>query len=180
LSQARTGGEERVPERLLEWMSRHWRWAVLLLWLGTAALFLWQRWAGIQAFALGDTDDNLRMAQVRAWLNGQGWFDLRQYRFDPAFGGANIHWSRVVDLPLAALITVGKGFTSGLNAERMAVALAPLLPYSVLLVGVALTARRLVGPAAFVAALLALFFAGATNGMFMPTRIDHHGCSWRC
>jgi hypothetical protein len=164
-----------VPERLLDMAGRNWRPIVLLLWLAACILFLWQRWAGIQAFALGDTDDNLRMAQVRAWLNGQGWYDLRQYRFDPAFGGANIHWSRVVDLPLAALITVGKWFTSGLNAERMAVAVAPMLPYLVLLSGVALTARRLLGPAAFLAALLALYFAGSTNGMFQPTRIDHHG-----
>jgi hypothetical protein len=148
---------------------------VLLVWLLACALFAWQRWAGIQAFALSDTDDNLRMAQVRAWLNGQGWFDLRQYRFDPAFGGANIHWSRVVDLPIAGLILFGRMFMSGAEAERMAVAVAPMLPYIVLVTGIALTARRLISPAAFVAALIALYFAGATNGMFMPTRIDHHG-----
>jgi hypothetical protein len=164
-----------VPERVLDWLERHWRWGVLLAWLSACALFLWQRWTGIQTFALGDTDDNLRMAQVRAWLAGQDWYDLRQYRFDPALGGADIHWSRVVDLPLAALITLGKVFTSGVNAERMAVAVAPLLPYFVLLTGVALTARRLISPAAFVAALVVLYFAGATNNMFMPTRIDHHG-----
>jgi hypothetical protein len=35
--------------------------------------------------------------------------------------------------------------------------------------------RRLIAPAAFVAALLALYFAGSTNGMFQPLRIDHHG-----
>jgi MFS family permease len=147
----------------------------MLAWLLACAWFVWQRWGNIQAFALGDTDDNLRMAQVRAWLAGQDWYDLRQYRFDPAFGGANIHWSRVVDLPLAALITGGRWFLSGIDADRMAVAVAPLIPYAVLLTGVALTARRLVAPPAFVATLIVLFFAGATNGMFMPTRIDHHG-----
>jgi hypothetical protein len=156
-------------------MERHWRLVVLVVWLLACALFVYQRWGGILGFALGDTDDNLRMAQVRAWLGGQGWFDLRQYRFDPAFGGANIHWSRVVDLPLAGLILLGRLFTTGADAERMAVAVAPLLPYLVLLTGIALTARRLISPAAFVAAFVALYFAGATNGMFMPTRIDHHG-----
>jgi hypothetical protein len=164
-----------VPERLLGWVERHWRLVVVLVWLMACALFVWQRWGGIQGFALSDTDDNLRMAQVRAWLNGQGWFDLRQYRFDPAFGGANIHWSRVVDLPLAGLILLGRLFTTGAEAERMAVAVAPMLPYVVLLTGITLTARRLISPAAFVAAFIALYFAGATNGMFMPTRIDHHG-----
>lgn len=164
-----------MPERLLGWMERHWRLVVVLAWLTSCALFTWQKWGGIVSFGLGDTDDNLRMAQVRAWLSGQGWFDLRQYRFDPAFGGANIHWSRFVDLPIAGLILLGKLFTTGANAERIAVAVAPLLPYVVLITGIVLTARRLISPAAFVAALVALYFAGATNGMFMPTRIDHHG-----
>ena len=48
------------------------------------------------------------LRQVRALLGGQGWFDLRQHRFDPAHGGANIHWSRLVDLPLAGLILLMK------------------------------------------------------------------------
>nr|WP_314442287.1 AcrB/AcrD/AcrF family protein [uncultured Sphingomonas sp.] len=164
-----------MPERLLGWMERHWRLVVVLVWLLSCALFAWQKWGGIVGFALGDTDDNLRMAQVRAWLGGQGWYDLRQYRFDPALGGANIHWSRFVDMPIAGLILLGKLFTTGANAERMAVAVAPMLPYAVLITGITLTARRLISPAAFVAALIALYFAGATNGMFMPTRIDHHG-----
>lgn len=164
-----------MPERLLGWMERHWRLVVVLVWLLSCAVFAWQRWGGIVSFSLNDTDDNLRMAQVRALLNGQGWFDLRQYRFDPAFGGANIHWSRIVDLPIAGLILLGKLFTTGANAERMAVAVAPMLPYVVLITGITLTARRLISPAAFVAAIIALYFAGATNGMFMPTRIDHHG-----
>lgn len=164
-----------MPERVLDWLSRRWRWAILAAWLAASAFFIYQRWNGIQGFALGDTDDNLRMAQVRAWLAGQDWYDLRQYRFDPAFGGANIHWSRVVDLPLAGLITAGRWFLSGVDADRMAVTVAPLLPYAVLLTGVTLTARRLISPPAFVAALIVLYFAGNTNNMFMPTRIDHHG-----
>ena len=50
-----------------------------------------------------------------------------------------------------------------------------MLPYLLLLFSLALTARRLIGPAAYPLAFLALFFAGSTNGMFMPERIDHHG-----
>ncbi|WP_029941444.1 hypothetical protein [Sphingomonas astaxanthinifaciens] len=164
-----------MPERLLAWVERNWRWVVLITWLAACAVFTWQRWGSIQSFGLGDTDDNLRIAQVRAWMNGQGWYDLRQYRFDPAFGGANIHWSRIVDLPIAGLILLGRLFMSGADAEKMAVAVAPMLPYVVLLAGIAMTARRLISPAAFVPAFLALYLAGATNGMFMPTRIDHHG-----
>ena len=50
-----------------------------------------------------DTDDAMRMVQVRDWLAGQGWYDLRALRLDPP-AGTLMHWSRVVDLPLAALI----------------------------------------------------------------------------
>ena len=46
-----------------------------------------------------DTDDAMRMVQVRDWLAGQGWYDLRALRLDPP-AGTLMHWSRVVDLPL--------------------------------------------------------------------------------
>jgi hypothetical protein len=50
-----------------------------------------------------------------------------------------------------------------------------MLPYLLLSFGRAQTARRLVSPAAVVHVFNAVFRAGSTNGMFMPTRIDHHG-----
>jgi hypothetical protein len=93
---------------------------------------------------------------------------------NPPFG-ANIHWSRLVDLPIAGLILTLRPFLGGAGAERWAVAVAPLLPYLLLLFALTLTARRLIHPLAYPLALLAIFFAGSTNGMFMPERIDHHG-----
>src|SRR3954451_16408170 len=47
-----------------------------------------------------DTDDAMRMVQVRALLDGQGWYDLTAWRMAPP-NGASMHWSRVVDVPLA-------------------------------------------------------------------------------
>ena len=38
------------------------------IWLGAAAFMLHDRWGAIHWFALPDTDDNMRMSQVRAWL----------------------------------------------------------------------------------------------------------------
>jgi hypothetical protein len=162
--------ERRAPE-LVE---RHWKLLVLLAWLGFCGWFIFKKWVDIRWFGLGDTDDNMRMMQVRALLNGQGWFDLRQYRLNPPFG-ANIHWSRLVDLPIAGLILALRPMLGGAAAERWAVAIAPLLPYLLLLFSLGLTARRLIHPGAYPFALLALFFAGSTNGMFLPERIDHHG-----
>ena len=155
-------------------IDRHWRILVVLVWLGFSAWFIYSRWDGIRFFALGDTDDNMRMMQVRGLLHGQSWFDLRQHRMNPPFG-ANIHWSRLVDLPIAGLILGLRPFLGGPAAERWAVAIAPLLPYLLLFFSLALTARRLIDRRAYPVAFLALFFAGSTNGMFMPDRIDHHG-----
>jgi hypothetical protein len=160
--------------RALEFIERRWKLIVLLVWLGFCAWMIFDRWSQIRWFGLGDTDDNMRIMQVRALLHGQGWYDLRNYRMNPPFG-ANIHWSRLVDLPIAGLILALRPFLGGAGAERWAVAIAPMLPYLLLLFSLALTARRLLGAAAYPLAFLALFFAGSTNGMFTPERIDHHG-----
>ena len=162
---------ERTAERLAE----RWKLAVVLAWLAYCSWLLINRWGAIHGFALGDTDDNLRLVQVRDWLHGQAWYDLRQHRLDPLHGGANIHWARLVDLPIAGLILAIRPFAGGLEAERWASAIAPLLPLLPLLGGLALVTRRLVGPIAAILALLTLLFAGSTLGMFQPLRIDHHG-----
>ena len=163
--------DETPQDRLLALLDRHWRLLVVLTWAGMCAWLLYKRWADVAAFGLGDTDDNMRMMQVRALLGGQDWFDLRQYRL----AGSNIHWSRLVDLPLAGLVLGLRPFLGGAAAERWAVAIAPMLPMLVMLFSVALTTRRLVHPAAYPLALLAFFFAGSAGGMFNPLRIDHHG-----
>jgi hypothetical protein len=171
MSQGKEGDWER---RALDFVGREWKWIVLLCWLGFCAWMIVDRWSQIRWFGLGDTDDNMRIMQVRAWLHGQGWYDLRNYRMNPPFG-ANIHWSRLVDLPIAGLILGLRPFLGGAGAERWAVAIAPMLPYLLLLFSIALIARRLLGPSAYLLAFCALFFAGSNNGMFSPERIDHHG-----
>jgi hypothetical protein len=166
--------DQPLEEWALDLLDRYWKAVVVLVWLGFVAWFIYSKWSDIRFFNLSDTDDNLRMMQVRGLLHGQGWYDLRQYRLNPPIG-ANIHWSRLVDLPIAGLILALRPFIGGAGAERAAVAIAPMLPYLLLLVSVALTVRRLVDRRAYALAVLALFFAGSTNGMFMPERIDHHG-----
>jgi hypothetical protein len=166
--------EHRFEEQALDALERHWKLIVVLTWLAFCAWYLWNNYDSVRFFRLGDTDDNMRMMQVRALLHGQDWYDLRQYRLNPPVG-ANIHWSRLVDLPIAGLILALRPFLGGPAAERWAVGIAPLLPYLLLLFSIALTARRLVDRRAYPLVFLALMFAGSTNGMFMPERIDHHG-----
>ena len=168
------GKDEVGPNRLVSLLARHWKLVVVVAWLMLCAWHFADRWGNFRTFALGDTDDNMRMMQVRGLLHGQDWFDLRQYRLNPPFG-ANIHWSRLVDLPLAGLILLFRPFVGGPTAELYAAGFAPLIPYLVLLFGLALLARRLIHPLAYLLVIPALFFAGSTSSMFMPDRIDHHG-----
>jgi hypothetical protein len=165
---------DRMIGQVVGFIERHWVLVVTLAWLGFSLWYIFDRYSSIRYFGLGDTDDNMRMMQVRGLLHGQGWYDLRQYHLNPPYG-ANIHWSRLVDLPIAGLILALRPLLGGPAAERWAVGIAPLLPYLLLLFSLALTSRRLIDRRAYPLAFLALFFAGSTNGMFMPERIDHHG-----
>jgi hypothetical protein len=166
---------EALKERIAGPFNRRWWLVIIAAWLAYAAFILANRYELIQAFALPDTDDNLRMAQVRALLGGQGWYDLIQHRFDPAHGGADIHWSRLVDLPLAAIILLMKPLVGGADAERIAVGVAPLLPLLPLMFALALTMKRLVHDKAWPLPVIGLLCAYSTIGMFAPLRIDHHG-----
>jgi hypothetical protein len=166
--------DDVAVERILAFLERNWKAVVIIAWLLFCAWWAYSRWWNITWFNLGDTDDNMRMAQVRALLHGQDWFDLRQYRLNPPYG-ANIHWSRLVDLPLAAIILVTRPFVGGANAELIAAGFGPMVPYLALLFGLALTARRLIDARAFFLPLAGVMVAELTNGMFMPERIDHHG-----
>jgi hypothetical protein len=73
---------EEAAHRWLRWL--------LLFWIVAAIVMIAYKWNAIRWFALSDTDDNMRMSQVRAWLHGQAWFDLRQYKLDPSTGAG---WS---------------------------------------------------------------------------------------
>jgi hypothetical protein len=92
-----------------------------------------------------DTDDAMRMVQVRDWMAGQGWHDLRALRLDPP-AGVLMHWSRVVDIPLAGLIRLFGLVADQETAERLARIVFPLSLQALLLLGAGLTGRLLVGP----------------------------------
>lgn len=158
------------------WANGNWKFLVFLIWVGISAYYLSLRADAVHWFALGDTDDNMRYLQVRDWLNGQSWFDLRQYRMNPP-EGANIHWSRIVDLPIAALMLLFRLVLSAPLADRWACAVAPLLPLLPLMWSLAFITRRLSreGSLAWVVAAFGPLGAPMGLGMYMPLRIDHHG-----
>ena len=160
--------------RFSGWAERNWKWLVFLMWVAAVACFLVMRWPSIHWLTLNDTDDNIRYLQVRDWLAGQGWYDLRQYRLDPP-AGFDIHWSRLVDLPLAALMLFFRAFMEQGQADRLACGIAPLIPLLPLMLGLGFIGRRLAGGNGWVIAALAPFAAQMGISMFMPMRVDHHG-----
>lgn len=171
------GWRERMMPKVTHWSAKadaEWKWLVFLIWVGLSTFYLISYQPQIHWMVLSDTDDNIRYLQVKDWLGGQGWYDLRQYRLDPP-GGANIHWSRLVDLPLAGLMLFFRLFTDVGTADRLACAIAPLLPLLPMMLSLAFIVRRLAGGNAWIIAALAPLAAQMGLSMYMPMRIDHHG-----
>lgn len=130
--------------------------------------------ATIQHLRVPDPDDAMRLAEVRDLVNGQGWYDLVQHRFGPPAGILS-HWSRLVDAPMAGLITVLTPLAGRSLAEGIVAVLWPTLLFC--LYGAVL--YRAVRIAFGVrAAVIALIVATQTLGVtvqFAAGRVDHHG-----
>ena len=119
------------------------------------------------------TDDAMRLVQVRDLIAGQGWFDVTQYRLNPPDGVA-MHWSRLIDLPIAILIRAAELVLPTATAERLALTVWPAGLLLALLFGVVRLARELADDTA---ARLALIFAALMAPVlqhFRPGAIDHH------
>lgn len=115
----------------------------------------------------------MRAVQMRDLLAGRDWFDMTAQRLDPP-NGVFMHWSRVVDAPLAALDWAFRVFLTPERAER-ATRLA--FPFGCLAALFALTiwnARLLGGAATRLPALWLTFLSAPMFVQFAPGRIDHH------
>lgn len=122
---------------------------------------------------LADPDALVRLAQVRDLVAGAAWFDTTQPRLGTPDGVA-LHWSRLVDAPIAALILLFRLFAAPMLAEALAVTAWPAILFAGYLAGTVAVATRLAGrEAAWIAAILALC-AGHVRGLFVPGMIDHH------
>ncbi|MFN3521618.1 MAG: hypothetical protein ACK4YQ_05175 [Phenylobacterium sp.] len=148
-----------------------WRTAAIA-WL-VIGLFLLARaqvWNGLHDL---DTDDAMRLVQVRDWLAGQDWFDVDQHRGWPA-PGFSIHWSRIPDLALGGLIALFGLVLPAPAAETAALVLWPLIQLFPALAAVGFVARRLAGAPAMAPAMLLFGLLGPALWQFPPGRIDHH------
>lgn len=147
---------------------------VLLAWAMVAALLLATGLGRMAGGQFPDPDDVLRLVQVRDLLAGQGWFDLVQHRIDPASAPV-MHWSRLVDLPLALLIGTMTPLLGQPLAEQLAVVLVPLLALLATILCLGRVASRLFDREGTVLACIAVGFMPLLVYQFQPLRIDHHG-----
>ena len=123
--------------------------------------------------SFGDPDNSMRLLEVRDWLAGQGWFDVSQHRLGD--GLYPMHWSRLVDLPIAGAIVVLRPFIGGAQAEIAAAAIVPLLTLLVVIATVAAITRRLAGIGVVAIAVVMVALCMPVQFQLKPLRIDHHG-----
>jgi hypothetical protein len=119
-----------------------------------------------------DSDDAMQLVQVRELLAGQNWFDMTIWRLDPPHG-VFMHWSRVVDLPLALMIKSFGWALPAETAERLTRLIFPLMLQGLLYAAVAWLARLLIGAQAILPAIALTLLSGMVFGEFQPGRIDH-------
>lgn len=144
---------------------------MLLLWaVAVGASYL------VRATLSGDPDDHMRLTQVLDWMHGQSWFDVTQYRINPP-DGFLMHWTRFLDVPMAAIIAVLRPFV---GEHAAAQAMLYIYPALLMLAYLWLVQRlsRALFPGNRTLALLSMAVASMMwlcVLQFTAGRIDHHG-----
>jgi hypothetical protein len=153
-----------------------WRSDIAFALLATLAAFAVNACAGFPGLtdARGDNDSLLQMVEVRDLLAGQGWFDLHQYRMGLE-GGFVMHWSRLLDAPLALGILAVSALTgSTALAEQVVQVLWPALQLWLAVFFIIRAARGFAGEHAVLPAVVVGGAALYYLGFFSPGAVDHH------
>lgn len=146
----------------------------LLAWLLCSAAMLWLFRGDFATLGFRDPDDAMRLVQVRDWIGGQAFWDVSQHRVNPPIGGP-MHWSRIVDMPIAALILLLRPLLGMAMADLVACAVVPLLLLGGLTAALFVATRRIAGTIVALLAIVLLLTAPSILVQFTPLRIDHHG-----
>jgi hypothetical protein len=145
-----------------------------IIWIAACITLLTMRLDSIVNMRFVDPDDQMRIVQIRDWMAGQSWWDITQYRMNPPYGGP-MHWSRLVDVPIAGMILLFGLFTGRETAEMLACAAIPLLTLGAAMWIYARLGRRLFGSGAGLLAAGMLITIVPVMSQLVPMRIDHHG-----
>lgn len=128
---------------------------------------------------LGDSDDALRLVNVRDLVGVGAWFDATVARIgapEPLLS----HWSRLVDLPLAAGLVLLRPLLGVDGAELAVRVLWPSALLFGLLLVVARDAFHRGGVWACAFAILLVVTCDSALTQFRPGRIDHHNIQILC
>jgi hypothetical protein len=147
---------------------------LLIVGLIASVIYIVAGWQHIITRSGWDPDDQLRLVQIRDFLNGQSWFDVTQYRLNAPQGTA-MHWSRLVDVPLALLIFVLTPLFGQPVAEMAAGCIIPLTGLGLVAYMLGQIATRIANNEAGYIAIVLTFLSTAMLPQFLPMRIDHHG-----
>ncbi|MEL6840787.1 MAG: hypothetical protein AAFP85_15975 [Pseudomonadota bacterium] len=145
--------------------------AAILFTLGQAVFLSLDLWDN---FAKQGNDDILRLVMVRDFIAGQGWYDMVQYRVLPP-DGMPLHWSRYIDLGIAAIVVPLSFFFPMPMAELLAASIWPTLIQLLALTVVTISTRRLFGTVAACFAVVCLVLWPITGGWHSAAgNLDHH------
>ncbi|HWT30201.1 MAG TPA: hypothetical protein VN240_04155, partial [Propylenella sp.] len=143
---------------------------LLIFWLVFASTVAAAQFLDPGLFRKQDPDSLMRLVQVRDLLAGQGWFDFVQHRLAPP-EGVSMHWSRLIDAPIAGLVLLGDLAGAG---EPFALAAWPLVLLLGLMAAMLFAATSLAGRAATLPTLVLSLTSFAPLLSFLPGSLDHH------
>jgi hypothetical protein len=129
-------------------------WWLAGAWLVAAVLMTLLSLGTIAERQFPDPDDVMRLLQVRDWIGGQSWFDVTQHRLNPP-DGVPMHWSRLVDIPIAAVILLLRPFAGEQGAETAALVAVPLITLGVAMLLVQRVGLKLMNAGPALAAAIA-------------------------
>ena len=131
-------------------------------------------WANINNWKLSDSDDAMRVLEVRSWLGGQGFYDFLNHRANPPWG-SEMHWSRLSDAPLALIEVILRPFFPLPLTEKIAVFLLPPLLGAIFLYIAAKVADTLYWSKYSILIVTILFLnCSMLIFNFGVGRVDHH------
>jgi len=123
---------------------------------------------------LGDTDDALRLVYVRALAHGEaGWWDQHLMRLQPPVG-VYMHWSRLIDGGISAMMRLFELFVSRPEAETLTRFAWPMFWVIPAVWATLMIARRLGGTPALLPAAGFLALNPMLYPQWWPGRVDHH------
>ena len=157
-------------------MTAKWvgKFPIFWIWLATCAVLILVSWSQIASGIGWGPDDQLRQLQMRDWLSGQSWFDTTQYRIGEP-DSQPMHWSRLVELPLALVFLALKPLLGSAMAETAAMVIIPLGALGIAMLLIAKITNSLFSrPVALLAGALTATAVPLVMQL-RPMRIDHHG-----